>query len=508
MPENRKLIAKNTIFLYVRMLLVMCVTLYTSRVILQTLGASDYGVYSVVGGIVVMFSFLSGSLSGATSRFLAFDLGEGSFEQLKRTFSASLNIYLLIASIIVVLGESVGLWLIPNKLTIPTSRIEAAYWVLHFSIITAFFSFSQYPYTAALLAREDMSVYAYVGVYEAVSKLVIAFAITVSPIDKLIFYAFLMMLNQILIQTFYRLYASHKYSECHFRLIRDRALYKRLLTYSGYDMLPSMGLVFQSQGVDLLLNMFFGPVANAARAIANQVNGVFNQVVINVIQAARPQVIKDYAQRDTQAMYALSFLVSKYTYLLVLAIAIPLFFEMDYIIRLWLGAAAPVQTSLYCRIILIVALVGTFNYSLGMPMHAIGKLRSFSIVNSILYVLPLPVGYVMFRSGAPDYTVFVAVLCSTMLMVASSLYLLYRIERFEWKNYLVRVFFICAIITALSIVFPFLTHFLLPSGLLRLVVVLLGSELILGVLVWFVAMDSALRLKILSLVASKIGKTQ
>lgn len=490
------------------MLLVMCVTLYTSRVILQTLGATDYGVYSVVGGIVVLFSFLSGSLSGATSRYLAFDLGEGNYERLKRTFSASLNIYLLIAAIIVVLGESAGLWMVPNKLTIPVSRMDAAYWVLHFSIITAFFSFSQYPYTAALLAHEDMSIYAYVGIYEAVSKLVIAFFITVSPMDKLVFYALLMMINQILIQTFYRLYASHKYSECRFRLIRDKALYKRLLAYSGYDMLPSMGFVFQSQGVDILLNMFFGPVANAARAISNQVNGVLNQVIVNMIQAARPQVIKDYAQGDSKAMYELSFLVSKFTYLLVLALAIPLFFEMDYIIQVWLGKAAPVQTALFCRIILIVALVGTFNNSLGMPMHAIGKLRNFSIVNSILYILPLPAGYFMFRSGAPDYSIFVAVLCSAALMVFSTLYLLHREEHFAWKDYLIRVLFICAIITALSIVFPYLVHFLLPSGLLRLIVVMFGSELILGVLVWFVAMDSALRHKILSLVASKLGKTQ
>lgn len=505
MAENKRLIAKNSIYLYVRMLLVMCVTLYTSRVILRTLGATDYGVYSVVGGIVIMFSFLTGSLTGATSRYLAFDLGKGDREQLNKTFSASLNIYLMFAGLIVILGEFAGLWLIGHKLVIPADRLTAAYWVLHFSIITAFFSFSQYPFTATLLAHEDMAVYAYVGVYEAISKLVIAFAITVAPIDKLVFYAFLIMLNQILIQAFYRLYASYKYSECRFRLIKDKALYKRLLAYSGYDMLPSMSLVFQTQGVDILLNMFFGPVANAARAISNQVNGVLNQVVTNMMQASRPQVIKDYAQGKPMEMYKLSFSVSKYTYLLVLAIAVPLFLEMDYIIQLWLGPEAPAQTALYCRIILIITLVSTFSYSLAMPMHAIGKLRSFSIVNSVLYLLPLPIGYLMFRAGASDYTIFIAVLFSTVLIIASTLFLLYRIERFVLRDYLIGVLLICALITVLSVFPPLIVRFLFPSGPVRLLIVLLSSELIIGLLVWFIAMDRALRSKIKSVVASKLG---
>lgn len=504
MADNKKLIAKNTIYLYVRMILVMCVTLYTSRVILNTLGASDYGVYSVVGGIVVMFSFLTGSLSGATSRYLAFDLGKGDKEQLNRTFSASLNIYLSIAFIIVLLGEAVGLWLVSSKLTIPADRMTAAYWVLHFSIITAFFSFSQYPYTATLLAHEDMSVYAYIGIYEAVSKLAIAFAITISPIDSLIFYAFLIMANQILIQSFYRIYASRKYSECRFRVIRDKALYKRLLSYSGYDMLPSMSFMFQNQGVDILLNMFFGPIANAARAIAGQVNGALNQVVINLMQAARPQVIKNYAQGEPKAMYDLTFLVCKFAYLLMLAMVVPLFSEIDYIIQLWLGPEAPPKTILYCRIILLTGLVSTFSYALAMPIHAIGKLRNFSIINSFFMLLPVPVGYFMFKVGMPDYTILLAVLVSNVIVIASVLYLLYRIEVFSLTFFFSQIVLICCFITFISILYPFAIHFLLPKGLLRLVVVILGCELIIGLLVWFIAMNSEMRGNVKSIIYRKL----
>ena len=493
---NKQLIAKNTIYLYTRMLLVMCITLYTSRVILHTLGASDYGVYSVVGGIVVMFSFMTGSLAGATSRFLSFDLGKGDYEQIKCTFSASLNIYLAVAILIVFLGEIVGLWLVTNKLTIPDDRMTAAFWVLQFSIITAFFNFTQYPYTASLLAHENMSVYAYLGIYEAVSKLAIAYAITVSPIDSLIFYAFLIMLNQICILTFYRLYASRKYYECRFRIIRDKNLYKKLLSYSGYDMLPSMGFVFQNQGTDILLNIFFGPIANAARAISGQINGVLNQVISNLMQAARPQVIKSYAQGESQVMYNLTFLVSKYAYMLMLAMVIPLFFEMEYIIQLWLGSEAPTQTVLYCRIILLTGLVGTFTYALTMPMHAIGKLRNFSIINSLLYLIPIPVSYIMYRLGAPDYTIFLAIFVSNILIFFCTLFLLHQIERFSWSAYVNGILAICFLITVLSILYPIAMHFLFPTGLMRLIVVVLGSELIIGLLVWFIAMDQGIKSKV------------
>ena len=483
----------------------MCVTLYTSRVILHTLGATDYGVYSVVGGIVVMFSFLTGSLSGATSRYLAFDLGRGDSVQLNRTFSASLNIYLAIAILIVILGEVIGLWLVSNKLTIPGDRMNATYWVLEFSIITAFFNFTQYPYTATLLAHENMSIYAYIGIYEAFSRLAIAYAITISPIDSLIFYAFLIMLNQICILSFYRIYATRKYIECRFRLIRDKNLYKRLLAYSGYDMLPSMSYIFMNQGTDLLLNMFFGPISNAARAIASQVNGALNQLVTNLMQAARPQVIKNYAQGDPQSMYGLTFLVSKYAYLLMLGMTIPLFLEMDYIIKLWLGGKAPSQTVVFCRIIMLTGLVQTFGYALAMPMHAIGKLRSFSIVNSILYLTPLPIGYALFKLGYTDYCIFIVNFVVNLLIITSTLFILHHIERFSFRIFLVQTALVCLVITLISIILPVYFHIVLPLGFFRLIVVILASELVLCLLVWYVAMDTAMRANLKAIIYKKLN---
>ncbi len=499
---NNKRIAKNTLFLYVRMLLVMCVTLYTSRVILTTLGATDYGIYNVVGGIVVLFSFLTGSLAGATSRFLAYDLGEGNQQQLEKTFSASLNIYISIALLIMILGEALGLYFLSYKLSIPVERETAAFWVLQFSLITSFFTFTQYPYTATLLAHENMSIYAYFGIYEAISKLLIAYIITISPIDQLIFYALLLMVNQICILSFYRFYATRNYKECRFRLIKEKPLYKKLLSYSGYDMLPSMGYVFQDQGTNILLNMFFGPVANAARAIAFQVNGALNQLVTNVIQATRPQVIKSYAQGNSGEMYNLTFLAAKFSYLLMLAMVIPLFLEMDYIIHLWLGEAAPNETVIFCRIILLTMLVQTIVNSLSMAMHAIGKLRLFSITNTILYLLPLPVGYLLFKMGFPGYSIFI-VSCLTMsLMLLNMLFLLHYTERFSYTDFLKHVLFVCILITLLAIIAPTLLHYTCPCGFVRLVFIVLVTEVTLVFLVWRIAMDEHQRMQLLQMLKS------
>ena len=502
--DNNKLIAKNTIFLYFRMLLVMCVTLYTSRVVLQTLGASDYGIYNVVGSIVIMFSFLSGSLSGATSRYLAFDLGNNDLYQLKKTFSASLNIYLSIAIIIVFLGEIVGTYLLNNTLNIPPERKDAAFWVLQFSLITSFFSFSQYPFTASLIAHENMSIYAYMGIYEATTKLIIAFAITVSPIDSLIFYALLLMVNQVLILLAYRYYTIRKYDECRFRFIREKHLYKRLLIYTGYDMLPSMSSVAQNQGINILLNVFFGPISNAARAIAYQVNGAIDQLITNVIQAVRPQVIKNYAQGNKERMYSLVFMSSKYTYLLMLAIIIPLFFEMDFIIHLWLGNAAPSQTSIFCRIILLITLINTLSTSFSMAMHAIGKLRIFSLTNSFLYICPLFVGYAFFYSGAPDYSVFFVVLLFVILIFTNMLFLLRRLAYFSLRKYFKEVLFVCGTITIIDSLIPISISLLMPSGFVRFGLVVVVSELVLLSLIWRFAMDNNQRLQIKTFVKKKI----
>lgn len=505
--SNRR-IAKNTAFLYVRMLLVMCIAIYTSRVILTALGASDYGVYNVVGGIVTMFAFLTGSMAGATSRFLTFELGKGDHERLNATFSASLNLYLLAGVLVVILGEIAGLYFVSYKLTIPADRMTAAFYVLHFSIITAFFSFTQYPYTASIIAHEEMKIYAYVGIYEAVSKLLIAWLITVSPIDSLIFYAGLIMVNQLLIMAFYRIYCMRKFEECKFRIVKDKPLYKKILGYTGYDTMPSLAMVVSNQGVSMLLNIFFGPVLNAARAIALQIDGALLQFVNNFLQAVRPQVIKKYAGGDKESMYQLTFFASKYSYLIMLALLLPVMTEIDYILHLWLGDAVPARTAVFCYIVLVMEAISPLSSSMWMVVQAIGKLRNFSLVNTTLYLLPLAFGYAFFKMGYADYTILLAVLAGALLRYVYSFVQLYWIEKYDIMKYLWTVLGRCAIITALAALVTLAVRSTMETGFLRLVVVVVCSELSLALFTWTLGMEQIERQKIRQAIVDKFHKIQ
>lgn len=296
--STNKRIAKNTLFLYVRMLLVMGVSIFTSRVILQTLGVEDYGIYNAVGGIVAVIGVLNGALSSSTSRFLAYELGMKDAEMLKRTFSVSLNLHMAVAFIVLLLAETIGLWFFYEKMVIPVERLSAAWWVYQFSIVTVMVNFTQVPYNASLIAHENMSIYAYVGLYDAFSRLAIAYLLSLSPMDDLVFYALLLMLNTFLIQFFYRFYTYRRYQECRFRWITDKTLYKRQLAYSGWEMFGGLASISQGQGINILLNLFFGPMVNAARAVAYQIQTAVNHFVINFLMATRPQVIKSFAEHN------------------------------------------------------------------------------------------------------------------------------------------------------------------------------------------------------------------
>lgn len=466
---NNKRIAKNTLFLYFRMLLVMLVTLFTSRVVLNTLGAEDYGLYNVVAGIVTMFGFLSGAMSGATSRYITFELGRGDKIRLKNTFSASLGLYIIAAGLIFFLGEVVGLWFVYEKLVMPEGRLTAALVVLHLSILTASISCLLIPYTATIIAHENMTVYAYVGIYEALSKLAIAYAILVSPFDKLIFYAFLLFANQTMITLFYIIYSRHKYSECRLCIVRDKSMYKELATYSFYDMIGSSAFVIQTQGINMLLNVFFGPVVNAARAIAVQINGAIIQLVNNFLMAVKPQVIKNYAQGDIDGMYSLTMYATKFAYYLLFILSCPLFFEMDTILALWLGDECPEETVAFCQIMLVLGLVQVFIYSINMVMHAIGRLKEPCLLNTAFYFAPLPVSYLAFKLGAPAYTAFIIVVVFYIGIYINTTYWMNRFERMDLKYLFNNILLRCILVTLFACIVPIVVNKSMSEGIFRLV---------------------------------------
>ena len=495
MPEQsvNKRIAKNTIFLYIRMILVMVVSLYTSRVILATLGASDYGVYNVVGGVVTIMTFLGGALGASTSRFLTYDLGLGDQEKLNKTFSAALNLHIIVAILVVIFGETLGLWLLYNKLVIPEGRMSAAFWVLQASIVTTAFNFTQVPYSASIISHEKMSIYAYLGLYDAAVKLLIAFLIGITSYDKLIVYAFLLMLNAIIVFSFYRLYTRKRYAECRFRLVKGGNLYKRLLEYMGWELFGGVASVSQGQGISIVLNMFFGPIVNAARGITQQISSAVTQFVTNFLLASRPQVIKYCAEKKYADMYNLTFRTAKFSYLLMLAMVVPLCFEIDFILHVWLGDNVPDYTNIFSIIVLITGLVSSLHTASLMPYHAIGKLGTGNVIGGTLMFLSLPLTYVLFKIGLPPYWAFIAIFITNTLQQITTWVVIHTYVPYSYWELLKKVYLPIGIVTVLSVLCPLAINQFMEQGWARLIVLLISTELVLAVIIYAIALTSSER---------------
>ena len=488
------------------MMVVMIVALFTSRIILNTLGATDYGIYNVVGGIVTIVAFLNSALGGSTSRYLTFALGEGILEKQKKTFGAALNLHICIALLVLIVGETIGLWFFYEKMIIPEDRVSAALWVYQFSIVTTMISFTQVPYNASLIAHEKMSIYAYVGLYESFSRLAIAYLITISPIDNLVFYGSLLLLNTIVVQMFYRWYAVKNFSECRFSLVKDKALYKQLLSYGGWDLFGNLAVVCQGQGVNLLLNVFFGPVVNAARAIAFQIQGAVLQFVSNFMTAVRPQVIKNYAEGNVERMYSLTFYTAKFSYMLMLALVVPICCEIKFILHLWLGDAVPENTALFAVLVLVTYTWRTFHIAALMPFHAIGNIKTGNVTIGSLMIASLPIGYVLFKIGLPAYSVFLVIFAIEIVGMFAIYWLIHNYEYFPYLDIFRKILMPSTAVTLLTVALPlFIIHFM-EEGWLRLILVCVSSETTLGLSAFYIGLNKSERSRIISLAKNKLKK--
>lgn len=501
---NNKLIAQNTLFLYFRMLVVISVTFFTSRVILKILGVTDYGIYNVVGGIVSMMGFLNGALGSSTSRFLTYELGRENTERLKKTFSAALNLHICVAILVLIIGETVGLWFFYEKIVIPPERIHAAFWVFQFSIITTMINFTQVPYNASLIAHENMAIYAYVSLYEAISKLLIVYLLYISPIDKLIFYGLLLMLNSIGIQLFYRYYTSKKYSECKMQLVRDKNLYKSLLRYSGWDLFGGIAVICQGQGINILLNLFFGPIVNAARAIAVQIQSAVALFINSFITAVRPQVVKSFASGQYDEMYRLTFQTAKFSFLLMLMMVLPLCLDINFVLNVWLGNNVPEQTNIFATIILLTYLMETFHSASLMSYHAIGRIKTGNIIGGSLMIAALPISYVALKCDCPAFAVFIIIFIVNFIQMIFGWYIIHRYIQFKWNQLLKGVYAPCLFIGVLSLILPLTLRFQLDEGWSRLIFLILVSICEISVLTLFIAMNKQERKKIYEIIKSRI----
>ena len=382
--SNNARIAKNTILLYFRMILLMAVSLYTSRVVLSTLGIEDYGIYNVVGGFIGMLAFLNGAMCSSTQRFITVELGRGNEESLKRVFSTCVITHGMIAALVFVIAETVGLWFVMEKMVIPEERITAAMVVYQCSIVTSIIQIMSYPYNADIVAHEKMSAFAYISIYEAFANLGIVFLIRIGNFDRLALYAVALLLVKVSVIMVYRIYCKRNFIEASMKKIFDKTLIKHIFAFTGWNLWGGMAGTLMGQGINVLLNLFFGPTVNAARGLAVQVQSAVHMFATNFQMAMNPQIMKTYASGEINAMHLLVFRSAKFTFMLLLCIMLPLAVEIDTVLGIWLKEV-PVYTNIFVCLMLVICMIDSVSNPFMTSAAATGKVKIYqSMIGGIL----------------------------------------------------------------------------------------------------------------------------
>lgn len=503
--DNNKRIAKNTLLLYFRMLLMMFVTLFTSREVLDKLGVTDYGIYNVVGGVVAMLGFLNSSMSNAVQRYLSFEIGKNNEAGVNRIFNVSLFAHAGIAVFVFIVMEIVGVWYLNKHMNIPAERMDAANWVLQCSIFTTLFTIVQVPYNAIIISKEQMGIYAYISILEVVLKLLVVYMLAIGNFDKLKLYSVLIMVVTIGIVMIYRFYCTRKYKEAKFKLIKDWNLLKQIVGFASWNMLGELAWVFTGQGVNIILNSFFGPVVNAARGLAEQVNGAVNRFVANFQTAVNPQLIKNYASDQLGEMKTLLFRSTRFSYYLLLALSLPIILKMDFILHLWLKEV-PDYTVGFCQLVLVSSLVSTLSNLLAQVARAYGKIRNYQIIVSIFLFLNFPLSYIVLKFGcSPLSSMFVNIGVNTMLLFVR-LRLTNRMIQMTYGSFIRNVLLPVIIVTAVALVIPLIIYFMLDNSIISFIIVCLVSFVSVGVSTYALGMNANERLYILAAISKIITK--
>ncbi len=484
--SSNKTIAKNTIFTYVRMLLNLVVSLYTSRVILQVLGINDLGIYQVVGGIVTIFTFIGGSMAGATSRFLAYEIPLGNIERLKKTFAASINVSLIAAVLFIIVAETIGLWIVSKYLSIPTGREQAAMYVYQFSIIASVLSFLQIPFEAAIIAHERISIFAYIGILDTILKLAVCYITLFSPLDKLISYSALILITSFIMQIICWTYCSANFEECTFSLKFDKEITKPLLMFSGWDTFNNFCLGVKQQGLNILLNTFFSVAINAACGFSNTIYAAIRGFANNFMISIRPVITKCFSIRDYERMQNLIIDSSKFSFSLILLLSTPFFFEGNFIVTLWLKNP-PNWTVVFCQLQLATCIISVLFSPVYYGIVATGKNKLYAIQDSFLMLLSLPVTYLLLKKGFSPLVPFVVLIVTELIKSNLYVYILKKnISEYKISNFYKKSVLPCCIMAFLCISFTFLSSLIFEqSGWLRFIIVSLSSTLSVCILSYY-----------------------
>ncbi len=472
--NNNKRIVKNTLLLYVRMFFLMFISLFTSRVILNTLGVEDFGTYNVVGGVVSMFSAFSGMFTGAISRFITFELGKNKGQRLSDVFSTSVTIQIGIAFIFVCLAEVIGLYFLNYKLVIPSGRWIAANWVLQCSILTFAVNLISIPYNAAIIAHERMSAFAYISIFEVLMKLLIVYALYISPVDKLISYAILLMILSVVIRFIYGNYCSRHFEECKYRFTYDKSLLKEMSSFAGWNFLGSGAYILNTQGINILINMFFGVTLNAARGVANQVDHAIMQLVQNFMTALKPQITKNIASNNFEYVEDLVCRGAKFGYFLMLFFFVPIYVEAPQILTVWLKLVPDYAIS-FVRLAMIASMVDLLGTTISTTVIATGNVKRYYIVIGLFGLLVFPITYICFRSGCSPQSCYYAFIGVYLLLLYLKLRQVHKLINFPIWKYIKDVLLKILPITLFSLVPSLILSYYLNETLYRLVIIVFVS---------------------------------
>lgn len=470
------------------MLFLMLIGLYTSRIILGALGVEDYGIYNVVGGIVTTFTLISATLNAAITRFITFELGKGDIKQLNNVFSTSLNIQFVFIIIVIILSETIGLWFLNNKLNIPEERLVAANWVFQFSIISFCVQLISVPYNSEIVAHEDMSAFAYISLFEAFGKLLVATLISYTTHDKLIVYAFLLTCISFITRYIYGRYCHKHYEEAKYHFRIDKDLLKRMFSFSGWNMIGAGSYVLMYNGVDFLINIFFGVTINAARGVASTVNGVVMQFVNNFSMAIKPQITKSYAEYDFKYMFDLIFKGARISYLLLLFITIPIITESNLIISLWLKEV-PENAPLFANLILVVSLISVLSETMYTAIMATGVIKTYQICVGGIGLLIFPLVWLALLLGLPA---FYAYIIHAIIFIIQLIYrILYMKRNFGMKisDFCSKVLIKIGVVTLLASFAPAIIAFTMPDGMQRLLLVGVSFILLYIPIVYYIGLE-------------------
>lgn len=483
--SNNKRIAKNTLLLYLRMFIMLFVSLFTSRVVLQVLGETDYGIYNIIGGVVILFSFLNSALLSATQRFLNYNIGRKDEEAAHHVFCMSMNTYIILAGIFLVLSETVGLWFVNTQLNIPADRIHAAYWVYQFSLVTFIINLIRVPYNASIIAYERMDFFAYLSLAEVVLKLLVVYLLYVATFDKLIFYSLLYAIVPLFITWWYKKYCYRHFTISHYKWFWDKKMFKQLFSFSGWSLFGSLANLSANQGLNILVNIFYGVTVNTAMGIANQISSHVFQFISNFQMAFNPQIVKNYAANEFNRLYKLMFMASKVSYFLLLIIGLPIMLNMDAILEIWL-VSVPEYTAIFSQLILCFFLIEALSAPLWMFVQATGKIKNYQILMATLIFLNIPLAYIVLHLGMPVYYVWVVrIVVNIIVFTVRCVYIKnkYNFPILDFcKNVMLPVGIVTIISVPLSIILRHVIHGYWNQLILSCVMTIFVSVITIGLL--------------------------